>query len=502
MHRYLNQLTNSSIKQLASKELIDIVHTKQEEYINPQKFILVDNFPYTGRSPKDKFFVDNAGIAHLNRNELNQTISQSSFDICLQIALDYMKTRDCFETHCHAGADDHYKVELRVITEYAWQNLFVQQAFYPSEATLPEDLTILVLPGLKFNPEIHPTRSEVFIGFDLDQQVLLIAGTKYAGEIKKAVFSYMNYRLPDQNVFPMHCAASVMGDRVGLFFGLSGTGKTTLSLDPALTLVGDDEHAWSDDGIFNMENCSYAKVNGIDEEHDPIMWHALKPYTVLENMVVSDHLDFKNESVSSNIRATLSLSAIDQYNQSGLAGHPSVMFFLSADAWGVLPPVARLTKEQALYYFLSGYTSKTPGTERGITTPVETFSACFAAPFIPQNPVRYAQMLAEKMEAIAPEIYLINTGWSAGPIGVGHRIPLRITKRIIDAAFRGELHQATYLEETVFGLAIPQAIEGVDATILHPESTWRDPQEYHQAARHLKQRFEDNMALIQASPSL
>lgn len=493
MHPYLDQLSKDHLRQLANQELIQVVESNHEEYINPQKFIVVNNYPYTGRSPKDKFFVDNVGIAHLNKNEVNQTISQHDFDVCLQVALDYMKQRDCFETKCHAGADTHYKLELRVITEFAWQNLFVQQAFHPSNHDQLEDITIIVLPELKYNPAIHPTRSEVFIGLDLDQGIVLIAGTKYAGEIKKAVFSYLNYTLPTKDVFPMHCAASMMGDKVALFFGLSGTGKTTLSLDPSLSLVGDDEHAWTQEGIFNMENCSYAKVNGIDEEHDPIMWHALKPYTVLENTVANETIDFKDESISSNIRATLSLSSIEQYNQSGVAGHPSIIFFLSADAWGVLPPVSRLTKEQARYYFLSGYTSKTPGTEREVMTPTETFSACFAAPFIPQNPLRYAQMLEEKIERYSPDIYLINTGWSAGPIGVGHRIPLRITKRIIDAAFRGELASCDYQLEPNLNLAIPSFIEGVDPAILTPSSTWSSIEEYQQTATALRQRFDANI---------
>jgi phosphoenolpyruvate carboxykinase (ATP) len=283
---------------------------------------------------------------------------------------------------------------------------------------------------------------------------------------------------------------------VGLFFGLSGTGKTTLSMDPSLDLVGDDEHAWTNQGIFNMENCSYAKVNGIDQEHDPIMWRALVPYTVVENMVVKDTMDFKDESVSSNIRATLSLSSIDRYNQSGKAGHPSVIFFLSADAWGVLPPVAKLTKAQAMYYFLSGYTSKTPGTERGITTPIETFSACFAAPFIPQNPLKYASMLEEKLNQHDTEIYLINTGWSAGPVGVGHRIPLRITKRIIDAAFKGELGDCDYTVEPYFDLAIPLYIEGVDKDMLTPVSRWKNQEEYKKVANTLRQRFDENMLKI------
>jgi phosphoenolpyruvate carboxykinase (ATP) len=496
MHPYIHQLTQTHTKHLKRDELIEVVKSKHEEYINPNNFIMVDNFPYTGRSPKDKFFVDNAGIAHLNRSDLNQTISQLDFDQCLQVALDYMKQRDCYETKCHAGADDTYKVELRVITEHAWQNLFVQQAFYPSDDHQVEDLTLLVLPGLKFDPTMHPTRSEVFIGMDLDQGVVLIAGTKYAGEIKKAVFSYLNYMYPIQNIFPMHCAASTMGDKVGLFFGLSGTGKTTLSMDPSLNLVGDDEHAWTNKGIFNMESCSYAKVNGIDEQHDPIMWQALKPYTVLENMVVGETLDFKNETVSSNIRATLSLSEINCFNQSGQAGHASVIFFLSADAWGVLPPVARLTKEQAMYYFLTGYTSKVPGTERGITTPIETFSACFAAPFIPQNPLRYAAMLEEKINQHDTEIYLINTGWSAGPIGVGHRIPLRITKRIIDAAFKGELRDCDYTVERYFELAVPHHIEGIDNAILNPASRWNNPEEYQQVASSLRHRFDENMKKI------
>lgn len=474
------------------KELVRMVGERREETINSQGFIVVNNYPYTGRSPKDRFIVKNRGSRLVDFNHINQPMSQKDFDTLLEIALSYAQEKELFSMKGYAGASPTYRVPIEVVTEDAWQSLFAHEAFFTSDITTPE-LTIISLPHFNFDPSIHPTNSEVFIGIDLQHHVVLIVGTKYAGEIKKSVFSFLNYIYPQQHIFPMHCAASTYGSTTALFFGLSGTGKTTLSMDPSMSLVGDDEHGWSEEGIFNFEAFSYAKVNGINSYNDPIMWSALHPGTIIENAVESSELDFANESISSNIRASLPLSRIHPYNQTGLAGIPKVIFFLSADAWGVLPPVAKLTYDQAVFYFLSGYTSKTPGTERGIMTPIEVFSACFAAPFIPQKPVAYAEMLREKLERYQPDVYLINTGWTGGPYGIGTRIRLVDTKKIIEQAIQGNMAQAKYVIEPVFHLAIPEQVQGVEKDLLNPIATWSDSKEYLKIAHQLRERFVDNI---------
>jgi len=490
-HPLLTEYEISS-KQYNEEELVMLVGERHEETINSQGFILVNNYPYTGRSPKDRFIVKNRGSRLVDFNNINQPISQKDFDALLEIALRYAKEQSLYSMRGYAGASPSYRTAIEVVTEDAWQSLFAHEAFFTSDIASPE-VTIICLPHFKFDPTIHPTNSEVFIGIDLHHHVVLIVGTKYAGEIKKSVFSYLNYIYPQQNVFPMHCAASTYGSTTALFFGLSGTGKTTLSMDPSMSLVGDDEHGWSDEGIFNFEAFSYAKVNGINSYNDPIMWSALHPGTIIENAVEDTILDFANESISSNIRASLPLTRIHPYNQTGLAGIPNVIFFLSADAWGVLPPVAKLTYDQALFYFLSGYTSKTPGTERGITTPIEVFSACFAAPFIPQKPLAYAEMFRQKLQRYQPEVYLINTGWTGGPYGTGTRIRLADTKKIIEQAIQGNLAQARYVIEPIFHLAIPEDVQGVEQALLNPIKTWSDSNEYVRVANQLRERFVDNI---------
>lgn len=481
-----------SSRQCSEKELVKMVGERQEEPINSQGFILVNNHPYTGRSPKDRFIVKNRGSRMVDFNKINQPISQRDFDSLLEVALTYVDNKELFLLTGYAGASPTYRIPINVYTEDAWQSLFAHEAFYARDHLSP-NVTIISLPHFKFDPSIHPTNSEVFIGIDLLHHVVLIVGTKYAGEIKKSVFSYLNYMYPQKNIFPMHCAASTYGATTALFFGLSGTGKTTLSMDPSMSLVGDDEHGWSEEGIFNFEAFSYAKVNGITAHNDPIMWSAIQSGTIIENAVESDEVDFSNVTVSSNIRVSLPLERIHPYNQSGLAGIPNVLFFLSADAWGVLPPVAKLTYDQAVFYFLSGYTSKTPGTERGITSPIEVFSACFAAPFIPQKPMVYAEMLQQKLNKYQPEVYLINTGWTGGPFGKGTRIRLSDTKKIIEQAMQGNLASVNYTVEPVFNLAIPDHIQGVDPQILTPRNTWAHPEDYDTVAAQLRQKFIDNI---------
>lgn len=481
-----------SAKQYSEEELVTLVGERREETVNSQGFIVVNNYPYTGRSPKDRFIVKNRGSRLVDYNSINQPISQKDFDVLLETALDYASQKDLFVMKGYAGASPLHRIPISVYTEDAWQSIFAHEAFYTSETSTTE-LTVISLPHFKFDPAIHPTHSEVFIGIDLHHHVVLIVGTKYAGEIKKSVFSYLNYIYPQKNIFPMHCAASTYGSTTALFFGLSGTGKTTLSMDPSMSLVGDDEHGWSEEGIFNFEAFSYAKVNGINSYNDPIMWSALTPGTLIENAVQSDELDFTNESISSNIRASLPLDRIHPFNQTGIAGIPKVIFLLSADAWGVLPPVAKLTHEQTLFYFLSGYTSKTPGTERGITTPIEVFSACFAAPFIPQKPTTYAKMLRQKLQRYQPDVYLVNTGWTKGPYGTGTRIRLADTKKIIEQAMQGNLASVDYVIDPVFHLNVPVHIQGVDSSMLQPHLTWASQDEYMQTAKQLRQRFMDNI---------
>ena len=464
---------------------------------------------YTGRSPGDKFIIDDP-LTHeeIDWGKTNQPFSPDKFDALLGRVQAYLQGRDLFVFDGYAGANPKYRLPIRVVTEMAWHNLFAHQLFVratPEERRSHQPaFTILNAGRFQATPARDGVKTETFILLDFSRRIALIGGTEYAGEIKKSVFTILNYLLPRQNVFPMHCSANVgqAGD-VALFFGLSGTGKTTLSADPDRQLIGDDEHGWSDSGVFNFEGGCYAKCINLSREKEPQIWAAIRHGAVLENVVmdpITRTLDYDDESLTENTRAAYPLDFIPNAVIPSIGGHPRTVIFLTADAFGVLPPIARLTKEQAMYHFLSGYTSKLAGTERGVTSPEATFSTCFGAPFMPLPPARYAAMLGERLEKHGAVCYLVNTGWTGGAYGVGKRMDLRLTRAMIHAALGGLLNDVKFAADPVFGLAIPKECPGVPAHILQPKNTWAHPAEYHQAAWDLAERFRANFQKFGSMP--
>ncbi len=456
---------------------------------------------YTGRSPKDKYLVD-AGRAHdlVDWGAVNQPMPPAAFDSLLGRLSSHVRGRELFVFDGFAGADPAYRLPIRIVTEFAWHSLFAHQLFVrPTPAELADhrpQFTIVDVPSFYADPAEDGTRSETVIALNMERGLGLIVGTQYAGEIKKSVFTVLNYLLPLRGVFPMHCSANVgqTGD-TALFFGLSGTGKTTLSADPERELIGDDEHGWSDDGVFNFEGGCYAKCIRLSRAGEPQIWDAIKFGTVLENVVLDSatrRADYDDTSLTENTRAAYPVDYIPGALIPGVGGHPKTIIFLTADAFGVLPPISRLTPSQAMYHFLSGYTSKLAGTERGVTEPEPSFSACFGAPFWPLPPTRYAEMLGERLNTHAATCYLVNTGWNGGPYGVGHRMDLALTRRMVHAALQGELADAPTTTDSVFGLQVPQHIDGIPDGVLQPRQTWPDPAAYDRAAVDLARRFAEN----------
>jgi len=488
-------------RNLPAEELIRIALERGEGKLSSTGALAVTTGKYTGRSPKDKYIVKEPSVAeHVDWGAVTQPMAPETFERLYRKALDYMKDKELFVFDGFAGADEKYRLPIRVINEFAWQNLFARQLFIrPTEEELKShkpEFTVICLPKLQADPQADGTRSETFIIISFEKKVVLIGGTEYAGEMKKSIFSVLNYMLPFKGILPMHCSANVgeAGD-VALFFGLSGTGKTTLSADPDRRLIGDDEHGWSDDGVFNFEGGCYAKCVNLSEEKEPQIWNAIKHGTVLENVVldpVTGVADYDDTSLTENTRAAYPIEMIPGAVIPGKAGHPKVIIFLTADAFGVLPPIAKLTKEQAMYHFISGYTSKLAGTERGVTEPEATFSACFGAPFLPLHPKKYAEMLGEKIDKHDVRVYLVNTGWSGGPYGVGKRMNLAWTRRMVTAAVNGTIEQANFTPDPIFGLLCPDQIEGVPSEVLQPRNTWSDKEAYDKAARDLARRFEEN----------
>lgn len=459
---------------------------------------------HTGRSPDDKFVVQ-AGESAENIwwGAVNRPFEQAHFDALGTSVRRHFAKRDLYVFDGYAGTDPDYRMRVRIITEFAWHNLFANNMFVREtdgavlEGFEPE-FTVLSAPTLEADPATHGTRSGTFIVVDMEQRQVLIGGSRYAGEIKKSIFSVMNYYLPLKGVLSMHCSANYGADRddAALFFGLSGTGKTTLSADPERTLIGDDEHGWSDRGVFNIEGGCYAKVIRLSEEGEPDIYATTRRFgTVLENVVVHPEtraLDLDDDRYTENTRSSYPVSQLPNADQQGRCGHPRHIVFLTADAFGVLPPISRLSEAQALYHFLSGYTAKVAGTERGVTEPKATFSACFGAPFMPLHPGRYAALLGAKMRQHGARAWLINTGWTGGPHGTGERIRLRYTRRMVSAALSGELNDVETRRDPVFGLAVPSAIEGVPSEILNPRETWADAAAYDELAAKLARMFRDN----------
>jgi phosphoenolpyruvate carboxykinase (ATP) len=458
--------------------------------------------PYTGRRPRDKFFVREPGSSErVQWSGINQPMTPEHFARLRDDVARHLNAQELFVLDVFAGVDPLHRTPLRLVTPTAWHALFVSNMLRrPALAALPAFAPawhILHAPELDADPLRHGTRSGTFIVIHFGARTILVGGTRYAGELKKAVFTTLNYLLPPQGVLPMHCAATLgaAGD-VALFFGLSGTGKTTLSTDPERALIGDDEHGWSDRGVFNFEGGCYAKVIGLSPTGEPTIFAATRKVgTVLENVVVdraTGIVDFDSAAITENTRAAYSLDVVPNHVASGMAGHPSSIAFLTCDAYGVMPPIARLSGAQAMYHFLSGYTAKVAGTESGVTEPTATFSTCFGAPFLPLDANVYAMMLGEKLARHGTRTWLVNTGWTGGAYGVGRRIPLALTRAIVRAAVSGALDRVPTAREPVFGLEIPVSVAGVPAGMLHPRSTWTDPAAYDAQAAHVARLFQEN----------
>ncbi len=457
---------------------------------------------HTGRSPKDKFLVRESGTeADVAWGAINQPMEPERFESLRRRMTRHLEGADLFVQDPYAVADPIFRLPVRIITEMAYHSMFSRTMFIGAPDGVETDrrpaFTVIDAPSFLADPAVDGTRSEVVVALSFEQRLVLIGGTSYAGEIKKSIFTVLNYLLPRQGVLSMHCSANygARGD-VALFFGLSGTGKTTLSTDPERTLIGDDEHGWGDDGIFNFEGGSYAKTIHISPETEPLIYAATNRFgTVLENVMVdpkSRQLDLDDGSLTENTRAAFPLSYIPRVDPSGMGDHPQNIVFLTADAFGVLPPIAKLTPEQAQYYFLSGYTAKVAGTEKGVNEPQPNFSTCFGAPFMVWHPTVYARMLGEKLERHQSNVWLINTGWTGGRYGTGSRIDIDDTRAIVRAALNGELaHVPTYRDE-VFGLHVPEHVPGVSSDILYPRRTWQDQLGYDRQARALAAMFAEN----------
>ncbi|HSC26229.1 MAG TPA: phosphoenolpyruvate carboxykinase [Vicinamibacterales bacterium] len=464
---------------------------------------------HTGRSPNDKFIVQEPSSAErVWWSKVNRPIDARHFEALQARVQTYVEGRDLFVQDCYAGADPRYRLPVRIITEQAWHSLFARHLFLdvPGAMGRPAhtpEFTVIDMPGLHADPAQHGTNSEVFIILNFAKRTVLIGGTSYAGEIKKSIFTVMNYMLPLRNVLSMHCSANVGSDGdVALFFGLSGTGKTTLSSDPERGLIGDDEHGWSEDGVFNIEGGCYAKTIRLSAEAEPQIYATTRRFgTVLENVkmdAATRSLDLDDDSLTENTRGAYPLEFIDNSVPSGLAGHPRNIVMLTADAFGVLPPIARLTPAGAMYHFLSGYTAKVAGTEKGVTEPKATFSTCFGAPFMVLHPTVYAKFLGDKIARHQSHVWLVNTGWTGGPYGVGSRMKIAHTRSMIRAALSGALDEVAYERDPIFNLDVPQTCPGVPAGVLKPRSTWRDPGAYDEQARRLARMFADNFKAFEA----
>ena len=462
---------------------------------------------HTGRSPKDKFFVkEPTSQDAIWWHPGNQPIASTKFDGLLERMQQYVATHDVYTQDVFACADPRFRLRVRVITEMAWHSLFARNLFIrPTTDELMDfqpDFTVIALPSMQADPARDGTHSETFILVNLGRRIVLIGGTGYAGEIKKSIFTALNYILPAQNVFPMHCSANLSpdGDDVALFFGLSGTGKTTLSADPSRRLIGDDEHGWSDRGIFNFEGGCYAKTIRIKKESEPEIYIATESFgTILENVVFDSRTrapDYDSDAKTENTRAAYPVDLIPNAVLGGMGSHPHNVMFLSADAFGVLPPVSRLDEDQIRFYFLSGYTAKVAGTERGVTEPEATFSTCFAAPFLVLPPERYADMLVERVKRHHVDVWMLNTGWVGGPYGVGERMSIAHTRAIVRAVLSGELHSVATHLDPIFGLQIPNRVPGVPREVLDTRDSWPDPDDYDRQATRLREMFEQNIHQI------
>jgi phosphoenolpyruvate carboxykinase (ATP) len=501
---------------LTTAQLYEQAVRRQEGLVSDGGALVVNTGAYTGRQPNDKFIVrEESSEANIGWGKVNVAMDAASFSHLHARVLAYMQSKDLFVQDLYVNADPAHRQTVRFINELAWHDLFVRSLFIrPTADELPgcvPDFTVIHAPNFYANPDFDGTRSECFVCVHFGKKLILIGGTGYAGEQKKSIFTCMNYLLPLRGILSMHCSCNYGPDGdVALFFGLSGTGKTTLSADPERTLIGDDEHGWSDEGVFNIEGGCYAKVINLSQEAEPQIWAASHSFgTVLENVVMdpaSRQLDLNDDSLTENTRSAYPVKRIPGCDVTGRTGHPKNIVFLTADAFGVFPPVAKLTPEQAMYHFLSGYTARVAGTEAGVTEPSATFSTCFGGPFMALRPAVYAKLLGEKIARHKVDCWLINTGWSGGPAagapeGVGHRVKIAYTRAMVHAALNGALNDVEYVEHPVLRLHMPTSCPGVPSEILDPRSTWKDKAAYDEAAAKLAHMFVDNFKAYEADVS-
>jgi phosphoenolpyruvate carboxykinase (ATP) len=501
---------NRVFTNLSSAELIERAVTAGEGQLASNGALVCLTGDRTGRSPKDKQLEDVPAIHDkIWWGKVNTAITPAQFDAALEIAVKHLNTRPkVFQFEGYAGADPSYRLGVRVITEQAWHSLFAQTLFIRqgtkaagTPAPFKHDWTIINAGKRRLTAEEQAKmgyKAPVIIAQSLTRKIVVILGTEYAGEMKKSIFYAMNYDMPEVGVFPMHCSCNVDrkgGDNPALFFGLSGTGKTTLSADPARALVGDDEHGWSDNGVFNFEGGCYAKCIKLSREGEPEIWNAIRFGSVLENTVIDPTTrvpDFDSAKLTENTRVTYPVDFIEGAVIPSVCGHPKNVIFLTADAYGVMPPVSKLTPEQAMYYFINGYTSKLAGTEAGVTEPTPNFSPCFGGVFLPRPPVTYAKQLADKIAKHGANVWLLNTGWTGGPYGTGSRFKLSYTRAFVTAILNGSLANAKFKPDEVFGLPIPESVPGVPSEVLHPRNTWKDKGAYDTQAKKLAGLFREN----------
>lgn len=487
---------------LTPAELVEEALSNKEGVLTDTGALMCDTGEFTGRSPKDRFIVKDSKTADtVWWGDINIPFSEENFDSLLKKMTDFLADKKLYVRDAYAGAMAEHRLDLRVINTQAWQNLFCYNMFLRPEKDALENFnptfTIICAPEFKANPAVDGTRQENFAILNLSKKIILIGGTAYAGEMKKGIFSVLNYLLPeDKGILSMHCSANIgkEGD-TAVFFGLSGTGKTTLSADPDRELIGDDEHGWTDKAVFNFEGGCYAKTIDITRENEPQIWDAIKWGAIVENTRFypgTRTVDYNNTSVTQNTRTAYPIYHIDNAVEPSVGGVPKNIFFLTCDAYGVLPPISRLDKGQAMYHFISGYTAKVAGTEAGVTEPQTAFSACFGAPFLPLHPTRYAEMLGKKMDEHQVNVWLVNTGWSGGAYGDGSRIRLKYTRAMITAALTGQLDKEDFEKHPVFGVKMPVSCPGVPAEILNPRNTWKDKEAYDAKATKLAQAFNRN----------
>lgn len=490
---------------LMEPALVEAALKREEGTLGQGGTFLVSTGEHTGRSPKDKFVVRTPSVEDSIWWENNKPMEPAAFDQLYDDMLEHMKGRDYFVQDLFGGADPEHRLDVRMVTELAWHGLFIRHLLRrPSREeldTFAPEFTIINCPSFKADPEKHGCRSGTVIALNFDKKVILIGGTEYAGENKKSVFTLLNYILPGKGVMAMHCSANhAIGNPVdtAVFFGLSGTGKTTLSADPERVLIGDDEHGWSDRGTFNFEGGCYAKTINLSAEAEPEIYATTQKFgTVIENMVFdpeTKELDFEDDSLTANMRCAYPLDYISNASDTSLGGHPKNIIMLTCDAFGVLPPIARLTPAQAMYHFLSGFTSKVAGTEKGVTEPEPTFSTCFGAPFMPRRPEAYGNLLREKIAKHGATCWLVNTGWTGGAYGTGSRMPIKATRALLHAALDGSLNSATFRKDPNFGFDVPVKVDGVAEVLLDPRRTWDDQAAYDVQAKKLVEMFADNFA--------